>query len=115
MNPAMVQAQGSGLHSPASPGAAKPARDPRLAKQATDFETMFLETTFGHLMAGLSGDGPMGSGNPGSGQDTWRSMLTQQYAKTIVRSGGVGIADSVYRELVRMQGQSGAAGAAHAS
>jgi flagellar protein FlgJ len=89
-------------------------KDPRLLKQAQDFETMFLETTLGHLMSGLNGDGPMGAGSPGSGQDTWRGMLTQQYARTISRSGGIGIADSVYRELVKLQGQSGPAGVAHA-
>ena len=31
-------------------------------------------------------------------------MLTKEYAKQIVKSGGVGIADSVFREIMKMQG-----------
>ena len=30
-------------------------------------------------------------------------MLTKEYAGAIVKSGGVGIANSVYREMMKMQ------------
>jgi Rod binding domain-containing protein len=88
-------------------------RDPKLLKQARDFESLFLETSFGHLTAGLGGDGPLGGGS--LAQETWRGMLTQEYARNIVKHGGVGLADAVYRELVKLQGQHGSSGGAHAA
>jgi Rod binding domain-containing protein len=30
-------------------------------------------------------------------------MLVQEYARSVSKAGGVGIADAVYRELVRLQ------------
>jgi Rod binding domain-containing protein len=33
----------------------------------------------------------------------WRSLLTDQYAKSIAKSGGIGIADQVYRSLIAHQ------------
>ena len=40
-------------------------------------------------------------------------MLTKEYAGQIVKSGGVGIADSVFREIMKLQGTTadGATGA----
>jgi Rod binding domain-containing protein len=40
-----------------------------------------------------------GSGASG----TWRSFLTEQYAKTVTKAGGIGIADQVYKSLIAQQ------------
>jgi peptidoglycan hydrolase FlgJ len=76
-------------------------KDAKAWKTAQDFEQMFMEQTLGQLTSGLTGEGPLG--DEGSGADIWRGMLTQQYAGTITKAGGVGVADSVYRELMRIQ------------
>ena len=73
----------------------------KLWQNAQDFETVFLENMFEHLTSGLSGDGPLGAG--GAGGEDYRGMLTQQYAKSTVSAGGIGLAPNVYRELVRLQ------------
>jgi peptidoglycan hydrolase FlgJ len=72
------------------------------AKAASeDFEAMFLNTMFQQMFTGIEGDGPFG----GSGAlKVWRSFLTDQYAKTFAKSGGIGIAADVYTELLRHQG-----------
>lgn len=71
---------------------------------AQDFEAMFLNTMFQQMFTGIDGDGPFG----GSGAlKVWRSFLTDQYAKTFARSGGIGIASDVYSELLRLQGLDG--------
>ncbi len=72
------------------------------AKAASeDFEAMFLNTMFQQMFTGIDGDGPFG----GSGAlKVWRSFLTDQYAKTFAKSGGLGIASDVYGELLRQQG-----------
>lgn len=67
---------------------------------AEDFEAVFLNSMFQQMFTGIEGDGPFG----GSGATgVWRSFLTDQYAKTFAKSGGIGIADQVYRSLIKQQ------------
>ena len=68
---------------------------------AENFESMFLNTMFQQMFTGIDGDGPFG----GSGAlKVWRSFLTDQYAKSFAKAGGIGIATDVYQELLRHQG-----------
>jgi peptidoglycan hydrolase FlgJ len=70
---------------------------------AVNFEAMFLNSMFQQMFTGIDGDGPFG----GSGAlKVWRSFLTDQYAKTFAKAGGVGIAAHVYDELLKQQGVS---------
>ena len=70
---------------------------------AQNFEAMFLNSMFQHMFTGMDGEGPFG----GSGAlKVWRSMLTDQYAKTFAKSGGLGIAAHVYDQLLKQQGLS---------
>ena len=70
---------------------------------AEQFEAMFLNTVFEQMSTGMDGDGPFG----GSGAlKVWRSMLTDQYAKTFAHTGGIGIASQVYHQLLKQQGLS---------
>jgi flagellar protein FlgJ len=70
---------------------------------AQEFESMFLNTMFQQMSDGLKGDGPFG----GSGAlKVWRSFLTDQYAKSFAKAGGIGIAGHVYNELLKHQGVS---------
>jgi Rod binding domain-containing protein len=61
---------------------------------------VFLNTVFAQMFTGLDSEGPLGSG---AGAGVWRSFLTEEYAKTFAKSGGVGLADHVYRTLVAQQ------------
>jgi flagellar protein FlgJ len=80
----------------------------RAKAAAQDFESVFLQTMIGQMFSGLGTDGPLGEGEAGG---AWRGMLVEQYATTISKAGGIGIADSVYREILSLQeSQSGAAG-----
>src|SRR3954469_15891988 len=67
---------------------------------AQDFEAVFLNSMFQQMFTGIQGDGPFG-GNGATG--VWRSFLTDEYAKTFAKSGGVGIADQVYKSLIQQQ------------
>ncbi len=65
------------------------------------FESMFLNSMFEQMFTGVDGDGPFG----GSGAlKIWRSFMTDQYAKTFAKNGGIGIANQVYNELLKHQG-----------
>ena len=59
----------------------------------------------GQLMApmfeALKTDGMFGGG---SGEEMFRPMLLEQYAKGVTKAGGLGISDSIAREMMRLQG-----------
>ncbi|TBW33498.1 chemotaxis protein [Siculibacillus lacustris] len=68
--------------------------------QAREFEQVFLSTMLNQMFSGLSTTGPFGGGQA---EETWRGMLVDRYADTMARSGGIGIADAVYRQLLQAQ------------
>jgi flagellar protein FlgJ len=72
---------------------------------AQDFEGVFLNSMLQHAFAGV-GEGPF-SGGPGA--SVWRSMLTDEYAKSFAKNGGVGIANHVYSFLLAQQEKQSAA------
>ncbi|HYM32833.1 MAG TPA: rod-binding protein [Candidatus Cybelea sp.] len=74
--------------------------DAKLHQTAQDFEAVFLSQVFQSMTAGLEADPVFGGGNA---ETVIRSMLYDQYGKEMAKSGGVGIASSVYREVLRMQ------------
>jgi peptidoglycan hydrolase FlgJ len=67
---------------------------------AEDFESVFLSTMFNQMFTEVEGDGPFG-GSQGVG--VWRSFLTDEYAKSFAKSGGIGLADHVHRTLLAQQ------------
>lgn len=69
-------------------------------KTANDFESMFLEETLNRVTQASGEDGPLGDNGTNG---IHRSMLVSQYAQQITKSGGVGIADQVYRQMLTMQ------------
>ena len=77
------------------------AKSPARARAAAqEFEAVFLNSMVQQMFAGIEGEGPMG-GQGATG--VWRSMLTDEYAKSFARNGGIGIADDVYRTLLAQQ------------
>ena len=74
--------------------------DKKAHTSAQDFEAVFLGSMFQQMYNGIKGDGPFG-GSQGVG--VWRSFLTDQYAKSIAKAGGIGIADKVYHALLAQQ------------
>ena len=69
-------------------------------RSAEEFEAVFLQTMVQEMMSGLGKDGPLGEGEAGG---AWRSLLVQEYAGTMSRSGGIGIADSLYPDILALQ------------
>lgn len=67
---------------------------------AENFEAVFLNSMFQQMFTETDGEGPFGGKGAGG---VWRSMLTDEYAKSFVKAGGVGIADQVYGALLAQQ------------
>lgn len=67
---------------------------------AEDFESVFIHQMMEFMWSGMETDGPFSGGHS---EGVFRSMLNEQYAENISESGGIGIADNVYREILKMQ------------
>jgi len=72
----------------------------QLRKVSEDFEAVFVGQMLQPMFANLGADEPFGGG---PGEDMWRSMQVEEYGKAVVKNGGIGIADSVFREMLKMQ------------
>lgn len=73
-------------------------------KAASEFEAVFLTTMLEGMFSGLETKAPWGGG---SGEKSYRSLLVGEYAKEMSQSGGIGLADHVYREILAIQESSG--------
>jgi Rod binding domain-containing protein len=60
---------------------------------------VFLNSMFQQMFANV-GQGPFSGGH---GANIWRSFLTDEYSKSFVKAGGIGIADQVMRALLARQ------------
>ena len=69
-------------------------------KIAENFEAVFLTQMLQPMFEGIKPEAPFGGGNS---EAMWRSMQIEEYGKAITKSGGIGIADSVYREIIKLQ------------
>lgn len=74
----------------------------QMRKTTQDFEASFLSQMFKPMFEGLETDGPFGGG---SAEETWRSFLLDAMARQTVKAGGVGLADTVMSEMLKMQEQ----------
>ncbi|MCC9624123.1 rod-binding protein [Thalassospira sp. MA62] len=76
-------------------------KSPEEARKAgKEFETMFLGQMFNHMFEGIETNEMFGGGH---GETMMRSMLVDEYAKEVSNAGGIGIADQVTREILRIQ------------
>ena len=85
----------------AAPAAAAVATA-RMRETAEAFEASFLSQMLKPMFEGLSTEAPFGGGEA---EGTWRGFLVDAMAKQAVRGGGIGLADQVVAEMLRMQEQ----------
>jgi flagellar protein FlgJ len=89
-----------GLGAPATPPAGSDApRSEAVRHAAQDFEAVFLAQVLGTMTQSVGGDDLLGDGQ----DDVFRDMLNEEIAKLISRSGGIGVADAVLREMLKAQ------------
>ena len=72
----------------------------KLRKTAQDFEAVFLSQMLKPMFEGIEAEAPFGGG---PAEDMYRSLMVDEYGKSIAKSGGIGIADQVMGEMLRMQ------------
>jgi len=75
--------------------------DPTAAREAAiEFEAVFLAQMLAPMFDTLSSDGMFGGG---PGEDIYRSLMVEEYGRAIARAGGIGITDTVQREMLKIQ------------
>ncbi len=79
---------------------AQPQPSAEMKKAAKDFESMLIGQMLQPMFEALQTDGMFGGG---AGEAMFRPMLIEQYAQGIGKAGGIGISDSIAREMMRMQ------------
>ena len=84
-----------------APPEVKRTVDPEKARRvAVEFEAFFLSQVFQPMFTNVEPAEPFGAG---PGEEMWRSLQIDEYGKAVARAGGVGIADAVYREILKLQ------------
>ncbi|WP_428536328.1 rod-binding protein [Rhodopila sp.] len=86
-------------------GTTRPAPPPdpaKVAKSAQDFEAMAIGQLLQPMFDTVDTSHDMFGG--GAGEEAWKPMLVQQFAKQIAAHGGLGLAKPVYEAMLRMQG-----------
>jgi peptidoglycan hydrolase FlgJ len=81
-----------------SPKGRRAAGDPPAAakKVATEFEAMFLGMMLKSMRDTVGKDKLTGGGH---GEETFRSLLDQEYASAAARGGGIGLSRMIEKEL----------------
>jgi Rod binding domain-containing protein len=77
------------------------ARRGKIHDSAQAFEASFLSSMMQQMFEGTETAAPFGGG---PGETMFRSILTEAMAKQVVKAGGIGVAASVEREMLKLQG-----------
>ncbi len=72
----------------------------KLREAAEEFESIFLSQMLQPMFNNVGKDTLTGGG---PGTDIFKSMFVDEIGKAVSRAGGVGIADQVYTELLKLQ------------
>lgn len=92
---AMMATQAVPVRMPTATGNAAAA-----SKSAKEFESVFISQFLGSMFSGIPTDGPFGGGE---GEEMFRSMMVNEYGKSIEARGGFGLANAVTRQLLKHQ------------
>lgn len=86
------------------PTADEIARRGKIGQTAQAFEASFLSIMLQQMFEGVNVSEPFGGGQ---GEEMFKSFMTDAIAKQMAKVGGVGLADQVQREMLKLQGLEG--------
>jgi Rod binding domain-containing protein len=87
----------------AAPTPAQTASRAAIHKTAQAFESQFISAMLGEMFEGVNTSAPFGGGE---GEQAFKSFLMDAMAKQMTKAGGIGVAASVQKEMLKMQGLS---------
>jgi len=72
----------------------------RARKKGEEFEALFLSELLAPVFENLESEGMFGAGHS---EEIYRSLLVDEYGKAIAENGGIGVAEAVQREILKLQ------------
>lgn len=78
-----------------------PGQTEKTRKSAQDFEAMAVGQMLQPMFNTV--DTSKGLFGGGKGEAAWKPMMVDEMAKMLAKSGGIGIADAVMKEMLHMQ------------
>ena len=81
-----------------------PAKAKQIDEKAREFEAVFATEMMKPMFDGVKPDKMFGGGK---GEEIFQGLMLDQYGKLMADRGGLGIADAVKAELLRIQEQKG--------
>src|SRR3954468_18267886 len=94
VSPALTQPAGAA-------SAAELAKRGEIHETARKFESQFLSIMLQQMFEGVKTSAPFGGG---PGEDMFKSFMTDAMGQQMTRAGGIGIAETVQREMLKLQG-----------
>jgi len=82
---------------------ATPEQMAKIRQTAKSFEAELITQMLGPMFEGVKTDGPFGGG---SAEGTYRTFMMDAFGKQMSKAGGIGVASSVEREMLKLQGLS---------
>ena len=73
----------------------------RIRQQAEELEGVFLNTLMKEMFSSIKTDEASFGG--GFAEETWRGMQAEQFAGALAETGGIGLADQLMGDLLRLQ------------
>lgn len=72
----------------------------KIAESAQDFESFFLSQMLKPMFDTVKTNEMFGGG---AGEDAWKGLMVDEYAKEVAKKGGLGIADQVMKVMIQAQ------------
>ena len=82
------------------PTIGKNLTDEKIRQTAREFEAFFLGQVLQPMFESINPEPPFGGGHA---EKIWQSMMVDEMGKAMAKAGGIGIADSIQREILRLQ------------
>jgi len=98
----MPPSSSAGLAAMPSAAQVKSMSTDQVDKVSKDFESMFVSQMLEQMFGESEGDEAFGNSETG---DVYKGLMMDEYGKQISRAGGIGIADYVKKELLKLQEQ----------
>ncbi len=80
--------------------AAKHYSEEQINAVAKDFEAQFVSQMLENMFSTVDTKDSLGGSDA---EETYKSLLINEYGKTITRTGGLGIADQIKRDMLKHQ------------
>ncbi|MCR9072066.1 MAG: rod-binding protein [Alphaproteobacteria bacterium] len=98
---AMARSQNAASGTAAELRNAARAKDGNAVRETAEkFEAQFLSQMMGHMFKGIASDGAFGGGHA---EEVWRDFYVEEVTKSFASKGGIGLADSIEKQLLKLQ------------